>query len=104
MSVLLYFISLAGLVLLLILIVSLGPKARNDRDWQLGYEVLQRVDINGDEVTVHNLRDFRYSKTELEVAYDTRTYDLAKLESLWLVIESFSRIKSGGSHAAQFRL
>ena len=102
MTVLLYFVSLVGLILLLILIVSLGPKARNDRDWQLGYEVLQRVDIEGDKVTVHDLRDFRYSETELEVAYDTRTYDLGKLESLWLVIESFSRIKAVGHTLLSF--
>ncbi len=102
MTLLLYFLSLAGLIFLLILIVSLGPKPRNDRDWQVDYEVLPRIDIRDEEVTVHDLRDFRYSKTEVEVAYDTRTYDLAKLESLWLVLESFSRMEAVGHTLLSF--
>ena len=100
-TALLYFTSLAVLGGLLYLLASVNPKRpRHDRDWKVDYAVMPRIDISGDKVTVHNLRDFRYGDAggsgdapeDIHVAYDTRTYDLDGLESLWLVLESFSRI------------
>ena len=100
MTALLYFTSLAVLGGLLYLVVSLGPKRpRHDRDWKVDYALTPRISTKGREVTVHNLRNFRYGQADdsedlledVHVAYDTRTYDLGKLESLWLVLESFSR-------------
>ncbi len=95
----LYFASLAVLGGLLYLILSLSPKKpRHDRDWKVDYAVMPRVDIEGQEVTIRDLRDFRYGQVDgagdpqdVKIAYDTRTFDLDKLESLWLVLESFSR-------------
>lgn len=99
MTLLLYFTSLAILGLLLFFIIAVSPKKpRHDRDWKVDYAVMPRIERKGEEVTVRDLRDFRYGKVEgadgvenIEVAYDTRTYDLEGLESLWLVLESFSR-------------
>ena len=100
MTALLYFTSLAVLGGLLYLIVSASPKKpRHDRNWKVDYAVMPRIDSEGREVTIYDLRDFRYGEVDssgdipegVRVAYDTRTYDLDKLESLWLVLESFSR-------------
>ena len=100
MTALLYFTSLGVLSGLLYLIISANPKKpRHDRDWKVDYAVIPRIDIEGQEVMVHNLRDFRYREVDgsgdipedIHVAYDSRTYDLDGLESLWLVLESFSR-------------
>ena len=102
MMVLLYLASLAGLVFLLVLIVSLGPQPTNHRNWKRDFAVLPRIDTDGSQFTIHDLRDFRYSKEEVEVAYDTRTYNLDGLESLWLVIESFSRIQAVGHTLLSF--
>jgi hypothetical protein len=60
---------------------SIGPS--NDRDWQVDSERLAWASINGDRVTVHNVRNFSYrSETDFTPAYDTRTYDLTKLDSV----------------------
>ena len=99
MTLLLYVTALAVLGGLLYLIVSVSPQTpRHDRGWKLDYAVMPRVEIEGNEATIHDLRDFRYGKVKsaddtenVQVAYDTRTYDLRGLESLWLVLESFSR-------------
>ena len=102
MTILLYLASLVGLVFLLILVVSLGPQPTNNRNWKQDFAVLPRIEMDGSRFTVHDLRDFRYSKEEVEVAYDTRTYDLEALESLWLIIESFSRVEAVGHTLLSF--
>jgi len=58
----------------------------NDRDWQPDVAVLPYATIDGDRVTVHNIRNFAYrSETDYTPAYYDRTFDLSKLESTDLV-------------------
>lgn len=53
----------------------------NDRAWQTDVAQLPYATINGDLVTVHNIRNFTYrSETDYTPAYVTRTYDLSKLK------------------------
>ena len=42
--------------------------ASNDRDWAPEYAVLPRATIEGDRVTLHNLRNFDYRTTESAIA------------------------------------
>jgi Domain of unknown function (DUF4105) len=59
---------------------SLQPS--NDRDWQPEVAKLAYATINGDMVTVHNIRNFDYrTETDFTPAYYDRTYDLNKLDS-----------------------
>jgi hypothetical protein len=58
----------------------------NDRDWQTDVEVLPHATIDGDLVTVHNIRNFDYrSETDYTPAYYDRTFDLRRLDRVDLV-------------------
>jgi hypothetical protein len=49
----------------LVLVAWNSPKPSNDRDWQTEVAVLPHATINGDLVTVHNIRNFDY-RTETD--------------------------------------
>jgi hypothetical protein len=56
--------------------------ASNDRDWQPEVANLPYATINGDMITIHNIRNFDYrTETDFDPRWETRTYDLAKLDS-----------------------
>jgi hypothetical protein len=68
---------------------SLRP--RNDRDWQPDVSQLPTVEINGDLLTFHNVRNFDYrSETDYTRRWETRTYDLARLRGLDLFMSYWS--------------
>jgi len=63
---------------------SLEPT--NDRDWQTDLAVLAHATIAGDQVTVHNIRNFDYrSETNYTPAYYDKTFDLRELRSVDIV-------------------
>lgn len=63
---------------------SIAPS--NDRDWQPEVARLAYADIDGDRVTVHNIRNFDYrSETDFTPAYYDKSFDVSKLESVDLV-------------------
>jgi hypothetical protein len=58
----------------------------NDRDWQPEVAVPAYATIDGDLVTVHNIRNFDYrTESDFVPRYYDRTFDLHKLDSLDLV-------------------
>ncbi len=64
--------------------LSLEPS--NERDWREDAAVLAYATIDGDRVTVHNIRNFDYrSETDYTAAYYDRTFDLGELESVDIV-------------------
>ena len=65
----------------LVWVVWESPTPSNDRDWQPEVAVLPYATIDGDRVTVHNIRNFDYrTETDFTPAYYTRTFDLRKLD------------------------
>jgi len=78
----------AGALVLFVLLLgwwlSIAPS--NDRDWQPEVARLAYADIDGDRVTVRNIRNFDYrSETDFTPAYYDKTFDVSKLESVDLV-------------------
>lgn len=60
--------------------------ASNDRQWQRDVAVTPYVDMNGNMVTIHGLRNFDYrTETDFVERWETRTYDLNELDSLDLM-------------------
>lgn len=58
-------------------------EASNDRVWQAEVAKLPYATIEGDIVTMHNIRNFSYrSETDFTPAYYTKDYDLSKLDSV----------------------
>jgi len=61
----------------------LSLKPSNSRQWQADVANLPRAEIQGDILTVHNVRDFRYkTETDYEERWETRTYDLNEIVSV----------------------
>ena len=64
-----------------------AQKPRHDRDWQPDVARMARAEINGDKVTLHNVRNFDYTSPSLYVEHwETRTVDLSKLNGLDIAI------------------
>jgi hypothetical protein len=58
----------------------------NDRDWQTDLAVLAYATVDGDKVTVHNIRNFDYrSETDYTPAYYDKTFNLRELRSVDIV-------------------
>ncbi len=73
----------------LILIILVKPA--NDRDWTRDTQRTVNALISGDSVQIKNVRNAHYrSKTDYDVHWETRSYDLSKLESVWFMVEPFS--------------
>jgi hypothetical protein len=76
---------LAAFALVLAGWLSLPP--RQDRPWLPDVARPAYAEIEGDRVTLHNVRDFTYrSETDYEPRWETRTLDLAKLEGVDLFL------------------
>jgi hypothetical protein len=59
----------------------LEPQA--NRNWVVGLDVLPRVRIDGNQVVIQNYRNFEYDAVgRATPRYETRTFDLAKLQGL----------------------
>ena len=62
-------------------------KPRQERDWKPEVAVLGSAVIEGDRVTVHNVRNFDYrTEHDFTPRYETRGYDLPKLRGVDLFV------------------
>lgn len=70
-------------------------KAPLQDDWQTPVAVPSIADFNGNQVTVRNVRNFRYNPTENDVqpAYYDKTYDVSQIKRVWYVTEPFNENK-----------
>jgi hypothetical protein len=60
--------------------------ASNSRDWQPDVAVLPYATLEGDRVTLHNIRNFEYrTATDFTPRYYDKTFDLQQLESVDLI-------------------
>ncbi|OPY83554.1 MAG: hypothetical protein A4E65_00524 [Syntrophorhabdus sp. PtaU1.Bin153] len=58
----------------------------NNRAWQPEVAILPHASINGDLVTIHNIRNFRYrTEKDYDALYYDRIFDLKKLDSVDLI-------------------
>ena len=70
----------AGFALVLAWWFTLQPS--NDRDWQPDVAVLAYADVEGNKVTVHNIRNCDYrTETDYDVRHYDQTFDLDKIRS-----------------------
>jgi Domain of unknown function (DUF4105) len=74
-------IFLAAFLLLLVWWSTIPP--RQDRDWAPEYARLPHATINGDLVTIYNIRNFDYrTETDFTPRYYNKTFDLRELDSV----------------------
>jgi hypothetical protein len=75
-----------ALVFMTTLIWWSGLNPSNDRDWQADKAVLPWAAIDGNLVTIHNIRNIDYrTETDYSVAYYDKTFDLRKFEGVDVV-------------------
>jgi len=59
----------------------------NNRDWQPDVKILPSAQIDGNMITIHNIRNCDYrTKTDYTVSYYDKTFDLSKLQGADLFI------------------
>ena len=86
------------IIVMTILITHLLTKPSNDRDWTADQTILPYAEINGDLVSVHNIRNFSYaSTTSYTAAYYDKTFDLDKIKAVYYIVEPFSGL-AGSAH------
>jgi hypothetical protein len=72
-----------ALFALLVVSWSVLLKPSNDRDWQPENAVLAYASVDGDRITLHNIRNFDYrTETDFTPRYYDRTFDLRQLDAV----------------------
>lgn len=70
----------------LIVIWWMTIPASNNRNWQPDVAVLPYATIQGDLVTIHNIRNLQYrTETDFDARYYDKTFDLTRLHSVDLI-------------------
>lgn len=75
--------------------VSVLPQPSHDRTWQPNLAVLPRAEFDGDEVTLHNIRQTEYnSETDYVVKHRDKTFRLEDVVSVDLLVSPFAAAPS----------
>jgi len=78
-------------------------KPSNKRDWPPEQAVLADADIQGNQVTVHSIRNCRWRRADdFSLAYYDRTFDLEKLTSVDFIVVPFNETPSLGHTMLSF--
>lgn len=86
------------IVLLLCATAWRGIRPRTDRVWSPDMARMPSARFAGDSVHVHNVRNAVYQSADsYTVAWEDRSYDLRRLESVWYMVEPFAEMK-GPAH------
>lgn len=79
-------------------VFALLTPPRTDRDWNTDQAILPGITINGDVVTIKNIRNFEYrTTTDYTPAYYDRTINVKNIDKVWYMVEPFSG-NSGAAH------
>ena len=62
-----------------------------DRQWARDQALGPEVTVSGSQLTIKNVRNFRWGKDGRKGVYETRTYDLEKIETAWFALAPFGR-------------
>lgn len=84
-----------GIVVIIGAVYYFSQKPPVDGNWQEHLTVSGYAEFNGNQVTVRNVRNFRYGPTESDMhpGYYDRTYDLDTIKQVWFVTEPFNENK-----------
>lgn len=84
---LVFALGLIGFGVIFYIFVVLQPN--NKRNWEFGFEVLPKITINNEEITIKDLRDFSFNSNNIIPNYKNQTVNLNKLQRVWFVFEPF---------------
>lgn len=91
-------------LVLLFLVLNLIKKPATDADWQEQLAITSKAEVNGDQVTIENVRNFRYYPTEHDMHenYYTKTYNLNEINKVWYTTEPFNENTSAAHTYVSF--
>lgn len=70
-------------------------KPSNNRNWSEDQKVLPHAEINGENVTMHDIRNIKYSsEDDYSTNYYDKTFDLNNLKAVYYNITPFRKVKS----------
>ncbi|MBP6942957.1 MAG: DUF4105 domain-containing protein [Candidatus Buchananbacteria bacterium] len=77
----------------------------NNRQWEPAHAVLPHVIINGNDITIHNLRSFRYrTESDYDINYRDVSFPLTDIQGVDFVVEPFYNFKPFAHTMVSFRL
>ncbi|HUP88055.1 MAG TPA: DUF4105 domain-containing protein [Longimicrobiales bacterium] len=93
-----------ALVFVMLLIVTIATALllqhpSNHRRWIVGQQVLPAATFRGDSVIIRAVRNFSYAKDGTPFPnYETRAYDLSRIETAWFILAPFESDNRGPAH------
>lgn len=94
-----YLLALALLLVLAYVVLIILVRPSLNRDWSPDQAVLARAEISGNTVNITNIRNIDYRTTsDYDIRYYDKTFDIAKLSSVWFMVEPFSGHGAGAAH------
>ncbi len=80
--------------------IIFSRRPSNTRPWAADHANLPEIVIQDSLARIANVRNFHYrTETDVDPNYETRTYNLNRVESVWLVLTPFSRAWRGPAHS-----
>ncbi|MCM8527817.1 MAG: DUF4105 domain-containing protein [Lentisphaeraceae bacterium] len=93
-----------GFSCLVIALYYFSISASNNRDWMDDVKEIPQITFSEREVTINNFRNFKYrSNQDFDIVYETRTYDLDKLEGCDFIISYWDGHRTVGHTFLSFR-
>lgn len=88
-----------GFIFIIHILMVIFIRPSLNRNWTANQKVLAEAFIDGDKVNIKNIRNIKYrTKSDYDVAYYDKTFDLNKLDSVWFMVEPFSGHGFGAAH------
>ncbi len=91
------FLILLLLLVLLYILHGMLAVAKSDRNWASDQQVLADINIDGDHVSIKNIRNISYRSAEdFDLSFYDKTFKISDVKSAWYVVEPFGQI--GAAH------
>ena len=84
------------LISIILILVEYTKKPSTEGDWQTQLAIPSTASWSGDNVTIKNVRNYRYGpeETDIHPNYYDRVYDASKIKKVWYTTEPFNEDKS----------
>ena len=80
----------AFLLIIFLFYIYAIKEPSNNRNWEVGFQTLPTITIEGSSVTITNFRNYRYAPGKtLSYGYTNRVVDIKDIKKVWFVVEPF---------------
>ena len=76
---------------IIVFLATLLIRPSNDREWEADHSQVANVKIDDGRVTIEHFRNCEYrSELDYDVHFQTKTFPLEEIESVWFLIQNFT--------------